>query len=163
MCRWGLADRLAQQSPFGVDYPPNVVFAIRMEGWELARFSNAMHCSPQRDERFSEHAQWIPQYKVEQVLQSRVAELADASMLFSTTFSVFSERDDGRVAASLIRRGDDGTDESISIVARYLVGADGGRSAVREKLGVRMEGISPLMHHVSFVFRSRDLEQRHRL
>ena len=163
MRRWGVAERLAQQSPFGVDYPPNVVFATRMGGWELARFTNAMHCSPQRDERFSEHAQWIPQYKVEQVLQGRVAELAGASMLFSTTFTGFTERDDGRVAASLVRRGDDGTDEAIGIIARYLVGADGGRSAVREKLGIRMEGISPLLHHVSFVFRSSDLERRHRL
>ena len=163
MRRWGIADRLAQQSPFGVNSPPNVVFATRMGGWELARFTNAFHCSPQRDERFSEHAQWIPQYKVEQVLQSRVAELPSAEILFSTAFTGFTQRDDGRVAVSLVRRGDDGTDESISIVARYLVGADGGRSAVREKLGVRMEGISPLMHHVSFVFRSRDLELRHRL
>ena len=163
MRRWGIAERLAQQSPFGVDYPPNVVFATRMGGWELARFTNAMHCSPRRDERFSEHAQWIPQYKVEQVLQGRVAELPSAEILFSTALTGFTEQGDGRVAASLIRRGDDATDESISIVARYLVGADGGRSAVREKLGVRMEGISPLMHHVSFVFRSTDLAQRHRL
>ena len=33
MRRWGIADRLAQQSPFGVDSPPNVVFATRMGGW----------------------------------------------------------------------------------------------------------------------------------
>ena len=51
MRRWGVAERLAQQSPFGLDYPPNVVFATRMGGWELARFTNAMHCSPRRDFR----------------------------------------------------------------------------------------------------------------
>ncbi len=163
MRRWGIADRLARQSPFGIDYPANVVFATRMGGWELARFTNAMHCSPRRDERFSEHAQWIPQYKVEQVLQSRVAELTGASMLFSTTFTGFTQQADGRIAVSLTRRGDDGADETITIVARYLVGADGARSTVREKLGIRMEGISPLLHHVSHVFRSKELEQRHRL
>ena len=161
--RWGVAERLAQQSPFGLDYPPNVVFATRMGGWELARFTNAMHCSPRRDERFSEHAQWIPQYKVEQVLQGRVAELAGASTLFSTAFTGYTERYDGRIAASVLRQGEDWSEQAITIVARYLVGADGGRSAVREKLGIRMEGISPLMHHVSFVFRSWDLERRHRL
>ena len=87
MRRWGIAGRLARQSPFGVDYPSNVVFATRMNGWELARFGNAFHCSPLRDERFSEHAQWIPQYKVGQVLRDRVAKLQGASMLFSTTLT----------------------------------------------------------------------------
>lgn len=41
--RWGIADRLADASPFGVDYPSNIVFSTRLMGRELARFSNAFY------------------------------------------------------------------------------------------------------------------------
>jgi tripartite-type tricarboxylate transporter receptor subunit TctC len=43
------------------------------------------------------------------------------------------------------------------------VGADGARSTVREKLGIRMEGRSPLSQHHNIVFRSPGLARRHAL
>src|SRR5689334_22928553 len=60
--RWGIADKLAQAAPFGVDYPNNMVFVTSLAGYELARFENAFNASPQRDDRYPEHAQWVPQY-----------------------------------------------------------------------------------------------------
>jgi hypothetical protein len=47
--------------------------------------------------------------------------------------------------------------------ARYLVGADGARSTVRERLGIRMQGRSPLSHHHNIVFRAPGLRDRHAL
>ena len=41
--RWGIADALRAASPIPPDYPPNVVFATRMNGHLLARFENAMN------------------------------------------------------------------------------------------------------------------------
>src|SRR5580692_11313064 len=78
--RWGIADKLAEASPFGVDYPSNVHFVTRLGGRSLVRFENAMSCSPARDERYSEHAQWIPQYKLEAVLKAHAETLASVTI-----------------------------------------------------------------------------------
>ena len=159
MRRWDIAQRLAAASPFGVDYPSNIVFATRLAGRELARFANAFYCAPVRDERFAEHAQWIPQYKVEDVLRARAAEFPGVALRFATELVDWTETPGGIDA----RLADLATGERIDVRAAYLVGADGARSTVREKLGIRMEGRSPLSHHHNIVFRSPGLAQRHAL
>ncbi len=159
MRRWGIADRLAQASPFGVDYPSNVVFATRLAGRELARFENGFYCSPVRDERYSEHAQWIPQYKVEAVLRERAEEFAGVHTRFSTRLTGWLEDADG-IEADLL---DEATGETIKVRAAYLVGADGARSTVRERLGIKMEGASGLAHFHNIVFRSPGLARKHAL
>jgi 2-polyprenyl-6-methoxyphenol hydroxylase-like FAD-dependent oxidoreductase len=157
--RWGIADRLAAQSPFGTDYPSNVVFATRLGGREIARFENAFCCSPQRDERFAEHAQWIPQYKVEAVLRARVEELPGCTLRYGTRLHTLTQHAHG-VQAEVE---DLATGQRSQVRARYLVGADGARSTVREQLGIRMEGTSPLSHHRNVVFRAPGLAQAHAL
>ncbi len=157
--RWGIADRLAEQSPFGVDYPSHVVFATRLAGYELARFSNAFNCNPARDERYAEHAQWIPQYRVEEVLRARAAELSGVQIRFNTELESFREDPDGRLTATLRTQGV-GVGQ---VRARYLVGADGARSTVRHELGIRMEGVSPLSQNYNIIFRAPGLEQQHQL
>ncbi len=159
MRRWGIADQLAAASPFGIDYPSNVVFATRLTGRELARFPNAFYCSPVRDDRFSEHAQWIPQYKVEEVLRAHAHELPGVDIRFSTCLIDFSASAEGITATvSNLHNGD-----TQVVRAKYLVGADGARSTVREKLGVKMEGTSPLSHHANVIFHAPGLAQLHKL
>ncbi len=68
--RWGIADALRQASPIPPDYPPDVVFATRMNGHELARFENAFNGQRERNELYSEEAQWVPQYTLEEVLRA---------------------------------------------------------------------------------------------
>ena len=67
--RWGIAEALREASPFGIDYPSTVVFATRLTGHALARFENALNCAPGRNPLYAEHAQWIPQYTLEQVMR----------------------------------------------------------------------------------------------
>ena len=159
MRRWGIADRLAQASPFGIDYPSNVVFATRLAGRELARFENGFYCAPVRDDRFSEHAQWIPQGKVEAVLRERAEEFPAVQTRFSTRLTGWLEDADG-VEAELV---DEATGESFKVRAAYLVGADGARSTVRGKLGITMEGASGLAHFHNIMFRSPGLDRKHAL
>lgn len=159
MRRWGIAERLAAASPFGIDYPSNVVFATRLAGYELARFENGFYCSPVRDERYSEHAQWIPQYKVDAVLRQRVAEFPRVELCLSTRLESWIEDADGIVA----QLKNEATGETRQVRAAYLVGADGARSTVRELLGIEMEGTSPLAHYHNIVFRSPGLSRKHGL
>ncbi len=157
--RWGIADRLAAESPFGVDYPPDVVFATRMNGYELHRFPNAFNGSPTRDERYSEHAQWIPQYKVEAVLKTRASELPGVEIRFEVELEEFTDRGDHVMA--VLR--DVKTGKQTSVKAAYIVGADGARSTVREKLGIKMNGTSPLSHNHNIIFRAPGLAAQHGL
>jgi len=159
MRRWGIADRLAAASPLGVDYPPNVVFATRLTGHELARFENAFYCAPVRDSRFSEHGQWIPQYKVEAALRQRVAELEGVDVRMANRLLRWTEDEQG-ITADLQ---DEATGRTWQARAAYLVGADGARSTVREQLGIEMEGTSPLGHFHNIVFRSPGLSKKHQL
>lgn len=157
MRRWGVAAKLALAAPFGVDYPSDVVFATRLAGRELARFRNAFYCAPARDDRFPEHAQWIPQYKVEDALRAHAESLPGVAVRFSTRLEAFTQNAQG-VEAEL-----ETEDGRRRVRASYLVGADGARSTVRARLGIGMEGVSPLSHHRNVIFHAPGLASMHAL
>ena len=146
--RWGLADRLAQASPLGVDYPYNVMFVTRLGGYQLARIENGFNAAPERADAAPEHAQWIPQYKLEGVLRDRCAELPSVDLRFGATFEAAEQGDDG-VTSRL--QTDDG---ELVVRSRFLVGADGPRSVVRESIGATMEGQYGLSRNYNVVFRA---------
>ncbi|HEX7782236.1 MAG TPA: FAD-dependent monooxygenase [Sphingobium sp.] len=153
--RWGIANRLAQAAPFGVDYPSNVVFVTRLAGREITRFENALFCSPERDERYSEHSQWIPQYKLEEVMLERALSLRHVEVAFNREFLDFQENDDGIV----VRTRDLNGGEEITLQADYLVGADGARSVVREQIGARMVGQYGLSRNYNTIFEAPGLAE----
>ena len=153
--RWGIADQLAAASPFGIDHPNNMVFVTSLAGHELARFANAFSASPERDERYPEHGQWIPQYKLEQVMRDHVRDLPSVVLRFGVAF-VGATQDDEEVTATL--RSDAGEE---AVTARYLIGADGARSAVREAIGARLEGRHGMSHSYNVIFRAPGLAEAH--
>ena len=156
--RWGIADQLAAASPFGVDYPSNVVFTTRLSGTELARFADAFNTAPARNPLYPEHAQWIPQYKLEEVLRSHVATLSTVKLRFNVEFESFTQ-DDEHAEAHFRNVADS---RSFSARARYLVGADGTRSKVRELIGATMSGRQGLSYNYNIIFRAPGLMQAHR-
>jgi 2-polyprenyl-6-methoxyphenol hydroxylase-like FAD-dependent oxidoreductase len=155
--RWGIADRLADASPFGVDYPSNVVFVTRLAGPQIAHFPNALHCSPVRDERYSEHAQWIPQYKLEAVMSEHAQSLASVRIEFGQEYLSF-EQDGGAVQ---VRVRDLASGGERVIRADYLIGADGARSLVRDQIGAKMIGTYGLSRNYNTIFRAPGLAEAH--
>jgi len=154
--RWGIADALRQASPIPPDYPPNVVFATRMNGPLLARFENAMHGRRERNELFSEEGQWVPQYTLEEVLRAHAVSLPGVRIEFGHALSGV-EQDEGGVTAQVrhVQTGD-----SRTVRSQYLVGADGARSFVRDAIGARMQGDAPALKNYSIIFRAPDLAVR---
>ncbi|MER6288967.1 FAD-dependent oxidoreductase [Streptomyces sviceus] len=75
----------------------------------------------------------IPQFRTDRALHARLSELGCA-IEFGRELTELTQDEDTVVAKVT---GTDGTEE---IVARYLVGADGGSSAVRKQLGVGFVG-----------------------
>src|SRR3546814_1213073 len=86
------------------------------------------------DLRYPEHSQWIPQYKLEQVLRDKVQELEYVDFRIGTEFLSLEQRGDKVFVRA--RRSD--TDEVETIEADYVVGADGARSKVRDAIGATM-------------------------
>ena len=155
--RWGIAQRLAEASPFGIDYPSDVVFLTRLSGPELTRFTNAFNAAPARDPRYPEHAQWVPQYKLEEVLRAQASQLASVTIAFDTTL-VDAVECDGKVSLTLE---DTGTGDRVETQAYFIVGADGARSRVREVIGATMAGTYGLSRNYNIIFRAPGLAEAH--
>ncbi len=154
--RWGLADALRDASPISPDRPATVVFATRMNGPLLARFENAMNASKVRNNLYSEEAQWVPQYILEDVLRRYAQSLPGVTIRFKTEF--VSVTDNGNQVAVTIRDLDSG--KTYEQIASYLIGADGARSAVRDAIGATMTGMGSYSQNYSVIFRAPDLAAR---
>ncbi len=156
--RFGIADALRTASPISPNYPFDVVFATRMTGPTLARFTNVSSGGPERSELYSEGGQWVPQYTLEEVLRTRTAAMPGVQIRFETELAGFEQDGDGVSARLLdLRSGVTGTARST-----FLVGADGARSTVRDAIGARMGGDErAVFRNYSIVFRAPDLARRH--
>ncbi|MDB5714131.1 MAG: hypothetical protein JWO15_1528 [Sphingomonadales bacterium] len=155
--RWGIADRLAAASPLGVDYPSNIVFVTRLGGPGITRFEHALSCRPVRDERYSEHSQWIPQYKLEAVLLEHARSLPSVMIAFGKELLNFVQ-DDVAVHAR-IRDVADGSEAIVT--CDYLIGADGARSTVRDQIGAKMLGTYGLSRNYNTIFHAPGLAEAH--
>ncbi|KKW91561.1 FAD-dependent monooxygenase [Sphingobium chungbukense] len=148
--RWGIAERLADAAPFGIDYPANVLFVTRLGGHLITRFEDAFDGNRKRDHRYSEHAQWIPQYKVEAVLLEHLRSLPCVTVEFGQELVKIAQ--DGSGVSAHVLNLETGTMRELS--AQYLVGADGGRSTVREQVGIRMVGDYGLSRNNMTIFQA---------
>jgi 2-polyprenyl-6-methoxyphenol hydroxylase-like FAD-dependent oxidoreductase len=157
MRRWGIAGALRAASPLGLDYPSNVLFCTSLAGHVLTRFENAFYCAPGRNPLYSEHAQWIPQYSVEEVMRAHAQSLPGVELRFQSELMSLRQ-DDGGVRATVrdLRTGVDAAVET-----DFLVGADGARSLVRTAIGARMDGVHGLSRNYNIVFRAPGLAQAH--
>jgi 2-polyprenyl-6-methoxyphenol hydroxylase-like FAD-dependent oxidoreductase len=156
--RWGIADDLAAASPFGIDYPSNILFVTRLGGHLIARFEHAFGGNPARDHRYSEHAQWIPQYKLEAVLLEYARSLPSVRVMFGEEL-VEVAQDHARVQARF-RSVQTGLERIVA--AQYLVGADGARSTVRHQIGVAMTGTRGLSRNNMTIFEAPGLAEAQR-
>jgi len=92
---------------------------------------------------------FITQSLLEPLLKSRAEELG-AELRFATDLISFEQDSTGVTA--LIRNRDTG--ETDTVRARYMVGADGSHSRVRQHLGIRLHGRGVLSHSVTIYFRA---------
>ena len=155
--RWGIAENLRKASKLPPDYPSDIIFATRLNGPQLTKIENALNCDPARNDLYSEPAQWIPQYVLEEVLREYAASLPGVEIRFDTAYVSATQHG---AAVSTTVRGLPGGPEVV-IRSAFLVGADGSRSNVRETIGATMTGQRGLAQNYNVQFRAPELAKMH--
>lgn len=156
----GLAGELRAAAPLPVSYSEDVAFCTSLVGHELRRFQHAFQLHEERYELQPEGGQQVSQPVVEEVLRAAVARSTHAALYTGITvqdaraggLDVGAEPD-VRALAQVA----DVSGAVREISCGWLVGADGGSSAVRRSLGIRLEGGSAARSNLNVVFRSPDL------
>lgn len=162
--RLGLADALRAAAPLPVEYAQDVIFCTGLAGpsaHELRTFRQAFQLVPGRYGPQPECGQQVPQPVLEEVLRAAVAESSMVTLLTGWRVEGVTAHPggahSGTAGAGSAVVVADGAGSTRTIAAEFVVGADGGSSAVRRSLGIRLEGGSAALSNISILFRSKGL------
>ncbi len=148
-CRkWGIVGDV-EATAYDRDYPQDNVYLTTLQGHELGRqpmpSMNAEQSppeSPQKRER-------CPQNFFDPVLRKFAISQIGLCAHFETEFLGFEQHSDH----VLSRLKDFKSGQTRSLQTKYLVACDGGKSAVRESLGIEMKGRGLLTYTTNVIFR----------
>ncbi len=155
--RWGIAENLRKASDLSPNYPSDIVFATRLNGPLLTRIENAFNCSPEKNDMYSESGQWVPQFVLEEVLRSYAVTLPGVEVRFNTEYLCATQN--GETVTATVRDMMDSREYQVR--GRYMVGADGSRSVVRETVGAVMKGTRNIAQNFNVQFRAPELAKLH--
>lgn len=153
----GFADKI-RNGGLPADHPQDVSFRTTVTGEELTRIPiparvdrfTSTH-GPDTDWATPEPPHRINQRFMEPILMEHVAALRNVTLLTETEYLRSSQSESG-VEAVALRDG-----EEVMIRGSYLIGADGGRSAIRKQIGGKLSGDPVLSRVQSTCIRSAQL------
>jgi len=151
--RWGLAEQLRAAAPLKVAWSQRVIFCRSLSGPRITEFDGAFGLTTERDSRFAESGQQVPQPVVEQVLRAHLAERPGVDLRFGHAATALAQEDD-RVTVTV--RAPDGTEYLLH--APYVLGCDGAGGVVRDQIGARYVGRSDPRPNFNVVFRAPGLD-----
>ncbi len=149
--RWGIADALRAAAPLPVAWSQRVTFCESLSGGRITDFDNAFGLTTERDLRFAEAGQQVPQPVVEEVLRGHLAAAGVDVRLGHTATAVSQDAD----AVTVTVR--DGAGAEYHLRARYLLGCDGVSGVVRDQIGAQYIGRSDPRPNFNVVFRAAGL------
>lgn len=154
--RWGLTKNV-EASPYNRDYPQDNVYLTELNGFELGRQvmpsmnqDKPPEVSPSKRER-------CPQNMFDPILREFAEKQQSVDVWFNNEMTSFEETSQGvRVFIQ-----DVVTNQKKIISAKFMVGCDGGRSKVRENLGIAMHGKGILTHTTNIIFECKNFNLLH--
>jgi 2-polyprenyl-6-methoxyphenol hydroxylase-like FAD-dependent oxidoreductase len=149
---WGVADEVRAARLLPPSFPMSGIVAYR----DLA--NDYWYAPPLREivnPYYFQANERLPQYRTEQVLRARMAQLANVESRLGWTAEKV-EQDGGGVRVTVAQDG--GKRETLA--ADYAVGCDGGHSMVREQIGIERSGSDFNQLMVLALFRSRELHAK---
>jgi 2-polyprenyl-6-methoxyphenol hydroxylase-like FAD-dependent oxidoreductase len=154
--RWGIADRL---KTWGLpdDFPFDNVFVTSLGGYELARLPKPAPREIKPLPTSPENERHCPQTWFDPILRETAAAFPCVTLRHRTRLERFEDRGE-HVEATLVDV-DSGRQEVVR--AGYLVGCDGGRSVVRDVLGIGVSGRGVIDRSVNLLIRAPGLATYH--
>lgn len=149
--RWGVAVLLREAAPLGADWSQRVTFVQTVTGLEITHVDDCLGLSA-APELTPERAQQVTQPVVEEVLRADLAGKDGVELLFGWRAV---EVTDGVDSAQVVIENEAG--DRRTLAARWVVGADGPRSLVRQAMGASYEGSVGGRPNVNITFRSAEL------
>jgi 4-hydroxyisophthalate hydroxylase len=149
---WGIVDELRAARLLPPGYPIGGIVAygdLTSEYW-FAHINHAV-----ATEHYFQKNERLPQYLMEEVLRRRILDFPSVTTLFGQTAKQI-EQDDSGARVTMV---DEGGSEIRAVEAEYIVGCDGGRSMVRDYLGIDRGGDDFDQRMVLAVFNSRELHE----
>jgi 2-polyprenyl-6-methoxyphenol hydroxylase-like FAD-dependent oxidoreductase len=153
--RWGLADELRAAAPLPVAWSQRVVFCETLSGRCLTSFDGAFGLTTERDDRFAEAGQQVPQPVVEEVLRGHVGRSGHVDLRLGHTVTGLAQ-DDAHVTVTAR----DETGVSYQIRAQYVLGCDGASGVTRGQIGASYVGRSDPRPNFNMVIRAPSLDTR---
>jgi 2-polyprenyl-6-methoxyphenol hydroxylase-like FAD-dependent oxidoreductase len=145
--RWGI-EKEVRHGGFPDDFPMSVLFATSMRGKLIARIPYPSMGEQQAHPASPTNRQRIPQGLFDPLMRRAAQRFESVDAWFESRTEAFSQNE-SCVEAQISRK--DGRREKVR--AKYLVGADGARSMVRETLGLRLTGEGTLNVSCGIYFR----------
>ena len=149
---WGIADELRGARLLPSGYPIGGITAygdLMGEYWYTPAGREAVQSYYyQANER-------LPQYLTEEVLRRRMNDFPRLTSFFGWSAETIQQDDQG-VSVTIVQRNGG---ERQTMKAEFVVGCDGGRSTVREQLGIERGGTDFHQRMVLAVIRSRELHE----
>jgi 2-polyprenyl-6-methoxyphenol hydroxylase-like FAD-dependent oxidoreductase len=150
MRRWGLADAVRAAAPLKVAWSQRVTFCESLTGKRIVDFDGAFGLTTERDDRFAEPGQQVPQPVVEEVLRAHLASRPGTELRLGHAVTGLRE-DAGGVTVTVRSAGTGGT---YQIRADYVLGCDGYGGVTRDCLGAAYAGTSDPRPNFNVVFRA---------
>jgi 2-polyprenyl-6-methoxyphenol hydroxylase-like FAD-dependent oxidoreductase len=154
--RWGVAPKV-RTAVWPETYPRDFIYLDTLRGREFLRIRQPSFA--QRDPRdYTPEAPCpCPQIYFDPILLARMKTFPNVRPHYNTNLDSFTQDDDGVE----VRLTDQTTRATRTVRTRYLVGCDGPAGAIREQLGIRLEGRGTLANSLNLYFRSAELPAFH--
>ncbi|WP_043807127.1 FAD-dependent monooxygenase [Rhodococcus triatomae] len=145
--KWGVAETIRRRAKLAPSWSQRVVFCDTANGSVITEFDGAFGLSVDPPAFAAETSQQVPQPVVEEVLREHLRASGMVDMRLGTRAAAVVEHDE---FVTIAAEHGDGT--ASEIVARYLVGCDGGWSPSRDAIGAKLEGTSAPHANLNVVF-----------
>jgi 2-polyprenyl-6-methoxyphenol hydroxylase-like FAD-dependent oxidoreductase len=147
--RWGLAGRVRDAAPLKVAWSQRITFCESLTGARITDFDGVFGLTTERDERFAEPGQQVPQPVVEEVLRTHLARQPGVELRLGHAVTELAE--DG---AGVTVRVSGAAGETYQVRADYVIGCDGFGGVTREQIGAAYRGRSDPRPNFNVVFRA---------
>jgi 2-polyprenyl-6-methoxyphenol hydroxylase-like FAD-dependent oxidoreductase len=154
--RWGVSDAV-RESGMPQDFPHTVLYVTSLNGFEIARIERPNHGMGKASATSPERPQRCNQIWLDPILRELASSYSSVTLRYNCKLEQF--RDEGDHVVATVHDRSTGNRETIA--ARYLVDCSGGKSEVREALGIAMDGDPALDYNVSVFLRIPELWNHH--